>query len=268
MRYSYFHEDTQRGTADFPIDYYKIHINHPRYHMQTHWHKDIEIIRINEGTLEAQIGDTPYTLKKGDSIYIPGGVAHGAEPVDCDYECMVFSPVIMYVTQKIRTIIKSKIVCPVKFHNNQFINDAFDSFLFKQNGSELNVISALYKTAYSAMEKQTPAKNNIEYRIDRIKPSISYIENNFSTGISLQTLAEECSMSSNYFCKIFKDITGQTPVEYITTYRIEAACEMLLSGASVTDTAYDCGFNDLSYFIHVFKKTTGISPKQYSQIKK
>ena len=72
-------------------------------------------------------------------------------------------------------------------------------------------------------------------------------------------------MSQNYFCKLFRDVTGETPVEYITTYRLEMASEMLLSGAKVTDVALDCGFNDLSYFIHIFKKNLGISPKQYAK---
>ena len=265
MKLSLLHEMTSRGTSDFPIEYYKVNKNHPRYHMQTHWHKDIELIRVTSGSLDVQIGDTPYSLKSGDSIYIPGGVAHGAEPDDCEYECIVFSPAIMYATQKIRTILKSKIVCAVKFQKNTDVDFVFECFEKSRLGYEFEVISALYKIAYNALQKQDAPKNIIEYRVDKIKPSILYIEKNFSSNISLGELAGECSMSSNYFCKIFKDVTGQTPVEYITTYRIEAACEMLLSGVSVTDTAYDCGFNDLSYFINVFKRSMGISPKQYAQ---
>lgn len=265
MKISVWHENTQRGTSDFPIDYYKINEPHPRYHMRTHWHKDIEIIRITRGTLCATIDDTAHSLSKGDSVYIPGGIAHGATPYDCEYECIVLSPAIMYSSQKIRTIIKSKITGVVTFFNNKDIDEIFEIFSAKPPCYELKVLYLLHKVLWSALENQPSPQNAIEHHIDKIKPAISYIEENFASEISLSQLAEGCSMSPNYFCKVFKSATGQTPVEYLTTYRIEVACEMLLTGSKVTDTAYDCGFNDLSYFIHVFKKNIGLSPKQYAQ---
>ena len=267
MDFSAVKETAKRGTFDFPIEYYKLSKNHPRYHMQTHWHKDMEIIRVTTGVLDAQIGDTLFSLKEGESVYIPGGIAHGAQPTDCEYECVVLSPSVMYSTQKVRTIIKSRVLFPVKFYKNPDVDLICECLENEEDGYEFKVISSLFKIVNSALENQTLFVGRNNYRVDKIKPAIDYIRGNFSGNIELKILAEECSMSSNYFCKIFKDVTGQTPTEYITTYRLNMACEMLLSGSKVTDTAYDCGFNDLSYFIHVFKKNIGISPKQYSQNK-
>lgn len=265
MNFSILQETAQRGTSDFPIEYHKINKNHPRYQMQMHWHKDIEIIRITKGIFDAQIGDESYSLKAGHSIYIPGGVAHGATSDDCEYECIVFSPAIMYSTQRVRTLIKSKILYPVTFFENEDVKRIFDSINAQDTGFEFEIMGLLYKITNQALNAQLSSNTAITYRSDKIKPAIYYIQNNYQNNISLMTLAEECMMSANYFSKIFKDVTGQTPIEYITTYRLEAACEMLLSGAKVTDAAFDCGFNDLSYFIHVFKKNIGISPKQYSK---
>ena len=265
MKISAWHENTQRGTSDFPVDYYKIDENHPRYHMRTHWHKDIELLRVTKGHLEAQIGDVTYSLREGDSIYIPGGISHGATPTHCEYECIVFTPAIMYASQKIRTIIKSKITSVVTFFRNNDVDEIFENFSLKPQNFELKVLGLLYKVVFSALDNQPVSRTNVEHHTDKIKPAISYMEEHFASEISLSQLAHECSMSPNYFCKSFKSATGQTPVEYLTTYRIEVACEMLLTGSKVTDTAYDCGFNDLSYFIHVFKKNIGMSPKQYAQ---
>jgi AraC-like DNA-binding protein len=59
-------------------------------------------------------------------------------------------------------------------------------------------------------------------------------------------------------------MTTKTPVEYLNTYRIERASGMLLnSGKSVTDIAFSCGFNDLSYFIKTFKSIKGITPAKF-----
>ena len=101
MNLSQFHENARRGTTDFPVEYYPVTPQHPRYNMQAHWHKDIEIIQVSKGRLNIQLNNSPVELNEGESLYIPGGIIHGAEPEKCNYECMVFSPTVLYATQKI-----------------------------------------------------------------------------------------------------------------------------------------------------------------------
>lgn len=262
-----YQEVTQRGTSDFPIEYYSLNKRHPRYTMQMHWHKDIELIRVTHGRLECTIGDIPFTLCEGESMYIPSDITHSAMPYDCEYECAVFSPSILYATQRIRSVVKSQILSPVKFSKSDEIDNVFDSLCMQWDGYEFDVASSLYKIAHLALSEQSRITSPANGKAERIKPALYYIRKNFNEKILLETLAEECGMSPNYFCKLFRDVTGETPVEYITTYRLEMASEMLLSGAKVTDVALDCGFNDLSYFIHIFKKNLGISPKQYVKTK-
>ena len=56
----------------------------------------------------------------------------------------------------------------------------------------------------------------------------------------------------------------RSPVDYLNMYRIDSACRMLrVSGCSVTEAGFSCGFNDLSYFVKTFKKYKGVTPKQY-----
>ena len=63
---------------------------------------------------------------------------------------------------------------------------------------------------------------------------------------------------------LIKEKTGKTPVEYLNGYRIEKASQLLLnSDQSVTEIAFSCGFNDLSYFIKTFKSQKGISPAKF-----
>ncbi len=260
-----YQEIAQRGTSDFPVEYYPLTKKHPRYQMQMHWHKDIELIRVTKGRLDCMIGDLPYTLLEGESMYIPSGITHGATPSDCEYECVVFSPSVLYSTQRIRQVIKSQIINPVKFSDNADIDCVCTSLSERHSGFEFDVISALCRTARLALSEQSFSNSSTSSKAEKIKPALYFIQKNFGEKISLSSLAAECGMSPNYFCKLFRDITGQTPVEYITTYRLEMASEMLLDGAKVTDVAYDCGFSDLSYFIHIFKKELGISPKQYAK---
>ena len=92
---------------------------------------------------------------------------------------------------------------------------------------------------------------------------LDYIEKNYSEPISLETLEKISGFNKKYLCRVFKEYTSKTPIEYINELRIESACRMLEENRSITASAYDCGFNDLSYFCKVFKKHKGMPPRKY-----
>lgn len=62
-------------------------------------------------------------------------------------------------------------------------------------------------------------------------------------------------------------MTKHTPIDYLNYYRIECACEMLSTkDISIKEAAISCGFNDTSYFIKVFHKYKGVTPKQFTKM--
>ena len=97
-----------------------------------------------------------------------------------------------------------------------------------------------------------------------MKRVLKYIRDNFASEITLDDMAREAGLSTKYFCAFFKTMTGTTPVKYLLTYRIERAARKLIgSDDSITQIAYDCGFNNLSYFIKTFKTIKKITPTSY-----
>ncbi len=267
MSFLSYHENLLRGTPDFPMEYFLIFKNHPKYHMRTHWHKDFELIRIIKGSFNIMLNESQFTLTKGQSAVIPGGIIHGGEPEDCTYQCLVFSSGILYAAQKCRALVKSYMQTPVIYNENPYIERIFDLFETQPTGYEFLVIGTLYELSASIVTSnpETPVMPN--EKLEKIKAALSMIEDNYSKKITLDELAAVCQMSPNYFSRFFKEITHQTPFEYIITYRIESACEMLSGGVgNITDVCYSCGFNDLSYFIHIFKKHKGMSPKIYAKL--
>lgn len=264
LNLSSIHENMQRGTPDFPIELYSVSHDNPRYFMQMHWHKDFEMIRVSEGQFYLTLNGRRFVLEKGQSAVIPGGIVHGGEPKKCRYECLVFSAGILYAVQKCRKLVKTYMQAPEVFEKNEDIDALFRIFSEQKQGYELLAIGLIYKIAGKMVQSEPNALVLPDERMEKIKAAISLIEENYSRKISLAELASVCRMSPNYFSRFFKEMTKQTPFEYIITYRIEAACEMLSDGtSSVTEACYSCGFNDLSYFIHIFKKYKGMSPKAY-----
>ncbi len=262
-----YHENLQRGTPDFPIEIYRLSENSPKYQMQTHWHKDFEIIHISEGKFELTLNEKHIMLTKNQSVFVPGGIIHGGRPLDCTYECMVFSAAVLYSAQRCRSLIKKNIHTPVIYDNNADINFIFDTFLKQEQGFELLIIGMLYKIAGEIVHTHPDSIAIPNEKIEKIKAAISMIEENYSQKLYLSDLAEICQMSQSYFSRYFKQVTGQSPFEYILIHRIEAACEMLASTSkSITEVCFDSGFNDLSYFIHMFKKYKGITPRDYANI--
>ena len=90
MHYLDYNEKIQHRTGDFPLAYYPVDERHERYRMPMHWHRETELIRVRRGRLDLYIDDRDIAAEPGDLMLIAGGVIHGGEPRDCEYDCVVF----------------------------------------------------------------------------------------------------------------------------------------------------------------------------------
>lgn len=270
-------EVNERGTENFPIEYYHLDENHPKYIMQHHWHKEIEIIRVLHGKLKITLNDAEILMTKEDIVFVNSEIVHGAEPFDCVYECLVFDPekVILHSTHG--KMLASGLINHTLFlfHRIKSDNKAlytsvtslFESF---SDNDQLLSISHFYSLFSVICSEKLFTDNNTygnflkDKNIIKLKRAIEYMRSNYSSKLSLETLADAVDVSPKYFCVFFKDLTGMTAFEYLNNYRIEKASRMLVStDIPVTEIAYCCGFNDLSYFIKTFKKCKGVTPKHF-----
>lgn len=259
-----YHEKMERGTPDFPLELYGIDMSHPRYVMQLHWHSELELIRVIKGRLDITLNGSEFRLEEGHSVFIPGGVLHAAQPHSCEYECVVFSPSMLYGNENCKRLVKSQTNRICVYRTDENTDLLFERIKCRQVGDELEIYGRIYMLV-SKVVKNTAARLVPENaKLEKIKPAINMIEEGYESKLVLASLAEACGLSQNYFSRYFKETVGQTPFEYITIYRIEAACEMFLSSSmNITEVCFACGFNDLSYFIHTFKRLKGVSPRKY-----
>ena len=100
--------------------------------------------------------------------------------------------------------------------------------------------------------------------VEKLKLVLQYIKEHYQHPITVRELADACHFSEYYFMRFFKQYMNMTCVEYLNQYRMEIAAGKLSgSGESITEIALDAGFNNISYFNRVFKKSFGMTPKEY-----
>ena len=112
------------------------------------------------------------------------------------------------------------------------------------------------------------AGENTEFRYrERTEQIKKYIAEHVEERLNLDEIADRFYINRYYLSHYFKTETGFTLTQYITNQKISAAKKMLMSGMSVTDVALRLSYKSDSHFISVFKKNTGITPKQYAKEK-
>ena len=92
------------------------------------------------------------------------------------------------------------------------------------------------------------------------------IESNLSSDLTLSELASTLNINASYLSTVFKKETGKTITAYVNEKRIELAQELLkTTNLQIQTIAQYCGIIDVHYFTRLFKKTTGLSPKQFRE---
>ncbi|MBN1993239.1 MAG: helix-turn-helix domain-containing protein [Anaerolineae bacterium] len=97
-----------------------------------------------------------------------------------------------------------------------------------------------------------------------VKRTLAYLHQNYQHPLSRQEIADAIGVSKNYLSHIFRQELGLSPWEYLNRYRIKQAKELLsCTSQSVTEVAFQVGFNNPPYFSRVFRDQTGLSPSEY-----
>ena len=97
-----------------------------------------------------------------------------------------------------------------------------------------------------------------------MKEAVSYIEQNFQNDITVEDIAATCGLNRSYFGKIFHESMGKSPQEFLISYRMTKAAELLkLTGLSIADVGNAVGYPNQLHFSRAFKNVYGISPRQW-----
>jgi len=157
-----------------------------------------------------------------------------------------------------------KITQALEFENNL---DSLSTFSHLYDLPSIFNASSIISNIFSTLiENKISIANNKEYLKHRyeIEKVINFIHLNYQNQLTLDDLTKVAHLSKFYFLRIFKDNIGISPYEYLITYRINKAKELLLStDSTVSDICKTVGFNDYVNFIRTFKKIVDLTPLKY-----
>ncbi len=146
-------------------------------------------------------------------------------------------------------------------HEMMYIKD-------NRNMPNLHIIGHLYLfidyLIRSSSNIQYSTGNNIQDGYVQI--AIKFIEENFQNNISVEEIADQCKLNRTYFSKLFKKVTGKSPQEFLLSYRMIKANELLkLTDMAIGDVANAVGYENQFHFSRAFKNTYNMSPRDWKR---
>lgn len=246
------------------------------------WHEQIEFLYFRQGNAQILCGDRSYIAGPGDLILINPYELHqvkyhSSQPL---YDCLMIDASLYRDTRQ--GICDTRYFDLLSDTNACFDNDLGQDpelishmIALRQELGEKGVAYELSVKAHvfalfvklfrNHVRSRTTFRqmvDNIE-RYERIKPVLEYMRQNISEPIRLEALAKQCSVSSAHFCRLFRQITGTTPGQYLTTLRLHQAAALLRrTDRSISQIAAEVGFDDVGYMSRCFKKQFGMTPTQ------
>ena len=140
-----------------------------------------------------------------------------------------------------------------------------DAYIKKAD--ESTDIDDVHNIQWEMVKNYTEYMNSLTYSSatsKQIRDSVDYIRQNIHDNITVAELAEKVDLNETYLSKLFKKEMGCTVSEYIRNEKIEEACYLLrYTDKTSIEIASDLSFSSHSYFISVFKKVKGVTPKEY-----
>ncbi len=142
--------------------------------------------------------------------------------------------------------------------------------IFTENNTAKDVFANLVMQELVIRLMQTKARQMLlmnyhpYVNTNRLAHVAKYIQDRLHEQMTVRELADQACMSEPNFFRCFKQQFGLTPIEYINNQRIQQAMRLLkTSNQCLADVCFVCGFNNVTYFLKLFKKTTGITPAQF-----
>ena len=146
---------------------------------------------------------------------------------------------------------------------NKLIKECMSTSITKDALADLTLQELLIRIIQTQTVKSID-DNTFSNQNNAISQVIEYIRKNLKEDINLKHLSDKACMSTTSFYRFFKRELGMSPIEFVLSEKIKHAKKLLKNPSiQINEVCYMSGFEDANYFIRLFKKYEGVTPKQY-----
>ncbi|MFA6102513.1 MAG: AraC family transcriptional regulator [Victivallaceae bacterium] len=252
-----------------------------------HRHDFSELVIIARGKGVHHIDGVDYPVTAGDVFLIQGNIEHYfVERNDMEHYNVMFSPARLALPEsELRQIPGYQAIFhlePAYRRSHRFTSHlqldpaglaAVEEIIrqmqaeIRDNASGANAAVFGHLVALIVFISRQYSAQAMSYKrkgLLRLGKLIGLLEKDYAKDWNLDKLARLSGMSKNNLLLVFKDATGQSPIDFLLNLRLRKAAEMLLnSDCNISETALNTGFHDSNYFTRQFKKKFGHSPRHY-----
>lgn len=243
------------------IDFIKILRTLPQYRARNiiypHRHHDMEMHFVTQGHGVMEVNDEQFTLSENSLIItFPEDTHHLITAKDC-----------MFISQHLVFFKFTGDAEILRKHFRSGIKSSKGALVFPEvernwnSGNKLLMAAAEHRLTafiFESIGAGELAASNLY-----VEKAQTYMRNHVTEKISLQKISRYVGLEKSYFCRLFKQVSGETPMSFLMCQKIELSKEMLTAGERNVDIASAIGFADEFHFSRSFKKIAGISPRQY-----
>ena len=237
-----------------------------RYSESTqHYHPHYEIYYMKDGNCRYFIDDRSFDVEAGDVIFIPKEIIHRTNYTTSSHSRLLINFTEDYIPADAnRELMESRYLYRSR-EIARHIEELFKKIEQEYTHPDDYTKSLLYCYTAEMFYLIFRHPGNLEEATtgnELIDSIVKYIKQNYMSDIKLSSVARMKSVSAEHLSRTFKSCTGFGFNEYVTLLRLKKAEEMIRTepGKTISEIAYECGFNDGNYFSYKFKKMYGISP--------
>ena len=265
------------------VFYYRAKLD-PELPQEAHSHDFLTMHYVVSGKVKCRLNDQEFTVHKDDIIIINPGVVHCIIVDDPDTEpgstFFILGIDDLYIKGYPKNFIPilGSAVFPLRKFQPEIYN-CYHQIILTQEKKEVGwtLMSKVLSLEFLVLvlkELSPQSSSNIQdyfqlktYDKQTIAQTITvYFQENYMKKISVEEIARSSYLSTTYITKIYKEVTGDTPINYLIRIRMEKAMEILKEGHfSIQDSAKMVGYDDPYYFSKLFKKRFGLSPSAYKR---
>jgi AraC-like DNA-binding protein len=241
-----------------------------------HYHPEIELVFVFDGIGRRHVGNHVSFYEGGDLVLIGSNLPHSGfgygalgrhEEIVLQFKKELIQDTVEF--EKVNRMLKNaQFGVAFSPETKKALAEDFREIRnlppFERYLALINILQKLaQQTDFQLLNNALFQQSIFSKDQNRVLRIFEFVEKNYTEVINTQSVADLSNLTLPAFCNYFKKNFGVSFTDFLNEYRINQACRQLTEGKSVSDVAFLCGFNSLSYFSRTFKQFKSISPSEF-----